>query len=151
MFHILRSNRLATLGLVMVCVFVLFATLAPWLAPQDPAHIDLPARVARPSLSHWMGTDELGRDVLSRVIYGARISMMVGTCVVAASLLLGLIFGCIAGYYGGRIDRIFNVVIMNAFLSFPGILLALAFVPLLGAGLWNLDLAPSPCGMGGYR
>jgi len=150
MFHILRSNRLATLGLVMVCVFVLFATLAPWLAPQDPAHIDLPARLARPSLSHWMGTDELGRDVLSRVIYGARISMMVGTCVVAASLLLGLIFGCIAGYYGGRIDRIFNVVIMNAFLSFPGILLAIAFVAFLGPGLWNLILALSLGGWVGY-
>ena len=150
MFYILRSNRLAALGLVMVCVFVLFATLAPWLAPQDPAHIDLPARLARPSLSHWMGTDELGRDVLSRVIYGARISMMVGTCVVAASLLLGLIFGCIAGYYGGRIDRIFNVVIMNAFLSFPGILLAIAFVAFLGPGLWNLILALSLGGWVGY-
>ncbi|PYX92288.1 MAG: peptide ABC transporter permease [Acidobacteria bacterium] len=150
MFHILRSNRLAALGLVMVCVFVLFATLAPWLAPQDPAHIDLPRRLARPSLSHWMGTDELGRDVLSRVIYGARISMLVGTCVVAASLLLGLIFGCIAGYYGGRIDRIFNVVIMNAFLSFPGILLAIAFVAFLGPGLWNLILALSLGGWVGY-
>jgi len=150
MFHILRSNRLAALGLVMVCVFVLFATLAPWLAPQDPAHIDLPARLARPSFSHWMGTDELGRDVLSRVIFGARISMMVGTCVVAASLLLGLIFGCIAGYYGGRIDRIFNVVIMNAFLSFPGILLAIAFVAFLGPGLWNLILALSLGGWVGY-
>jgi peptide/nickel transport system permease protein len=149
MFHILR-NRLAALGLVMVCVFVLFATLAPWLAPQDPAHIDLPARLARPSFSHWMGTDELGRDVLSRVIYGARISMMVGTCVVAASSLLGLIFGCIAGYYGGRIDRIFNVVIMNAFLSFPGILLAIAFVAFLGPGLWNLILALSLGGWVGY-
>ena len=150
MFHILRSNRLATLGLVMVCIFVLCATLAPWLAPQDPAHIDLPARLARPSFSHWMGTDELGRDVLSRVIFGARISMMVGTCVVAASLLLGLIFGCIAGYYGGRIDRIFNVVIMNAFLSFPGILLAIAFVAFLGPGLWNLILALSLGGWVGY-
>src|SRR5260370_39373356 len=110
MFHILRSNRLATLGLVMVCVFVLFATLAPWLAPQDPAHIDLPARLARPSLSHWMGTDELGRDVLSRVIYGARISIMVGTCAVAPSLLLGLIFRRHARYYGRRIDRRFNRV-----------------------------------------
>ncbi len=150
MFYILRSNRLAALGLVMVCVFVLCATLAPWLAPQDPAHIDLPARLARPSFSHWMGTDELGRDVLSRVIFGARISMMVGTCVVAASLLLGLIFGCIAGYYGGRIDRIFNVVIMNAFLSFPGILLAIAFVAFLGPGLWNLILALSLGGWVGY-
>jgi peptide/nickel transport system permease protein len=145
-----RRNPLAAFGVAMVCVFALCAALAPWIAPQDPAHIDLPARLAPPSLSHWMGTDELGRDILSRVIYGARISMMVGSSVVAASLLLGLIAGCIAGYYGGRIDRIFNVVIMNAFLSFPGILLAIAFVAFLGPGLWNLILALSLGGWVGY-
>jgi peptide/nickel transport system permease protein len=150
LFRIIGTNRLATLGVVMICVFALFAAFAPWLAPQDPAHIDLPARLAPPSVSHWMGTDELGRDVLSRVIYGARISMLVGSCVVAASLLVGLIFGCIAGYYGGRIDRIFNIVIMNAFLSFPGILLAIAFVAFLGAGLWNLIIALSLGGWVGY-
>jgi peptide/nickel transport system permease protein len=88
--------------------------------------------------------------VFSRIIYGARISMLVGTSVVAASLLLGLIFGCIAGYYGGRIDRIFNIVIMNAFLSFPGILLAIAFVAFLGPGLWNLIFALSLGGWVGY-
>jgi peptide/nickel transport system permease protein len=150
LLHIFGGNRLATLGVVMICLFALFAAFAPWLAPQDPAHIDLPARLAHPSASHWMGTDELGRDVFSRIIYGARISMLVGTCVVAASLLLGLIFGCIAGYYGGRIDRIFNIVIMNAFLSFPGILLAIAFVAFLGPGLWNLIFALSLGGWVGY-
>src|SRR5215470_14219972 len=83
LLHIIDTNRLAALGAVMICVFALFAAFAPWLAPQDPAHIDLPARLAHPSASHWMGTDELGRDVFSRIIYGARISMLVGTCVVA--------------------------------------------------------------------
>ena len=68
----------------MIALFVICALFAPWLAPQDPARIDLPARLMPPSAAHWFGTDELGRDILSRVIYGARISMLVGSCVVAA-------------------------------------------------------------------
>src|SRR5215471_14739871 len=108
--------------MVMVVVFVLFAVFAPWIAPMDPAAIDLAVRLQSPNSTHWFGTDELGRDVLSRIIYGARISMLVGSSVVAGSLFLGLIFGSIAGYYGGLTDRFFNVIIMNAFLSFPGIL-----------------------------
>jgi peptide/nickel transport system permease protein len=143
-------NPLAKFGVGMIAIFVLIALLAPWLAPQDPAHIDLPARLARPSAHHWFGTDELGRDVLSRVIYGARISMGVGVSVVAASLLLGLIIGSIAGYYGGRIDRFVNVVVMNAFLSFPGILLAIAFVAFIGPGILNLIVALSIGGWVGY-
>src|SRR5271156_3990557 len=111
-------NVLATAGLAMVVVFVVCALFAPWTAPSDPAHIDLPQRLMAPSAAHWFGTDELGRDILSRLIYGARISMLVGSCVVAASLAMGLIVGSIAGYYGGRIDRFINVVVMNAFLSF---------------------------------
>ena len=89
-----RHNPLATAGVVMVIVFVAFAVFAPLLAPYNPAEIHLPARLMSPSTSHWFGTDELGRDILSRIIYGARISMLVGISVVAASLALGLIFGC---------------------------------------------------------
>jgi len=96
-----RGNPLAAIGTVLVAAFVICALFAPWIAPQDPAHIDLPARLAGPSPTHWCGTDELGRDILSRLIYGSRISMLVGSCVVAASLALGLIVGSIAGYYGG--------------------------------------------------
>jgi peptide/nickel transport system permease protein len=145
-----RHNLLATSGAVMVVVFVVCALFAPWIAPQDPAHIDLPARLMEPSAAHWFGTDELGRDILSRVIYGARISMLVGGFVVAASLTLGLIFGSIAGYYGGVIDRLLNVVVMNAFMSFPGILLAIAFVAFLGPGIFNLIFALSLGGWVGY-
>src|ERR1700690_3261879 len=143
-------NLLATAGLVMVAIFLLCALFAPWIAPQDPAQIDLPARLIGPSASHWFGTDELGRDILSRVIYGARISMLVGSCVVGMSLGLGLIIGSIAGYYGGGIDRFVNVVLMNAFLSFPGILLAIAFVAFRGPGIFNLVLALSLGGWVGY-
>jgi peptide/nickel transport system permease protein len=145
-----RHNPLAAAGVVMVIIFVIFALFAPWIAPQDPAAIDLPTRLASVSQAHWLGTDELGRDILSRVIYGARISMLVGTSVVAASLALGLIIGSIAGYYGGTIDRFVNVVLMNAFLSFPGILIAIAFVAFRGPGIFNLVFALSLGGWVGY-
>ncbi|PYP89796.1 MAG: peptide ABC transporter permease [Candidatus Angelobacter sp. Gp1-AA117] len=145
-----RRNRLAAAGMVLVAIFVLFALFAPWIAPQDPAMINLPARLQPPSAAHWFGTDELGRDILARVIYGARISMLVGSSVVVGSLLLGLIFGSIAGYYGGYVDKFFNVIIMNSFLSFPGILLAIAFVAFLGPGIINLILALCIGGWVGY-
>ncbi|MGH9521937.1 MAG: ABC transporter permease [Terriglobales bacterium] len=146
----MRLNPLAAIGTVLVILFTILAIFAPWIAPQNPAYIDLPARLSPPSAAHWFGTDELGRDLLSRVIYGARISMLVGASVVTFSLFLGLIAGCIAGYYGGRVDRFVNVVVMNAFLSFPGILLAIAFVAFLGPGIFNLILALSIGGWVGY-
>jgi peptide/nickel transport system permease protein len=143
-------NPLAAIGVVLILIFLTFALFAPWIAPQDPAAINLPDRLNPPSRDHWCGTDELGRDILSRVIYGARISVLVGASVVATSLALGLIIGSIAGYYGGGIDRFFNVVVMNAFLSFPGILLAIAFVAFRGPGIFNLVLALSLGGWVGY-
>jgi peptide/nickel transport system permease protein len=145
-----RHNPLAAIGVVLILIFLIFALFAPWITPQDPAAIDLPGRLNLPSRSHWFGTDELGRDILSRIIYGARISLLVGASVVATSLILGLIIGSIAGYYGGGIDRFFNVVVMNAFLSFPGILLAIAFVAFRGPGIFNLVLALSLGGWVGY-
>ena len=145
-----RHNPLAATGVVLVVVFVIFALFAPWIAPQDPAFINLPARLDLPSHGHFFGTDELGRDIFSRIVYGARISMLVGSCVVLASLTLGLIIGSIAGYYGGGVDRFVNIVLMNAFLSFPGILLAIAFVAFRGPGIFNLVLALSLGGWVGY-
>lgn len=145
-----RHNPLAATGVVLVGIFLVCALFAPWIAPQDPAHIDLPNRLMTPSSAHWCGTDELGRDILARLIYGSRISMLVGSCVVGISLALGLIIGSIAGYYGGRVDLFVNVVLMNAFLSFPGILLAIAFVAFRGPGIFNLVLALSLGGWVGY-
>ncbi|HET9363955.1 MAG TPA: ABC transporter permease [Candidatus Angelobacter sp.] len=145
-----RRNVLTASGMVMVAIFVVIALFAPWIAPHKPSDLDLPSRLQPPSASHWFGTDELGRDILSRVIYGAQISMLVGTSVVAGSLLLGLILGSIAGYCGGYTDKFFNAVLMNAFLSFPGILLAIAFVAFLGPGVFNLILALSIGGWVGY-
>ena len=154
-----RHNLLATAGVVMVILFTLCAIFAPWLAPQDPASIDLSARLSPPSFSahpasaqpaHWFGSDELGRDIFSRIIFGARISMLVGVGVVSFSLFIGLIIGSAAGYYGGNLDRFFNVIVMNAFMSFPGILLAIAFVAFLGPGIFNVILALSIGGWVGY-
>jgi peptide/nickel transport system permease protein len=145
-----RHNPLAAAGVALIVVFVTFALFAAWIAPQDPASINLPARLGGPSHAHWFGTDELGRDIFSRIVYGSRISMLVGSCVVLTSLALGLAIGSIAGYYGGGIDRFVNVVLMNAFLSFPGILLAIAFVAFRGPGIFNLVLALSLGGWVGY-
>jgi peptide/nickel transport system permease protein len=145
-----RHNPLAAIGSLLVAIFVVLAVFAPHIAPQDPAHIDLPNRLEPPSSAHWCGTDELGRDLLSRLVYGARLSMLVGSSVVVTSLFLGLVVGSIAGYYGGRIDRFINVVLMNAFLSFPGILIAIAFVAFRGPGILNLVLALSLGGWVGY-
>src|ERR1700674_4914481 len=148
--RVARHNPLAAVGVALVSIFVFSAIFAPWIAPQDPAHIDLPNRLQTPSAQHWCGTDELGRDILSRLIWGARISLFVGSSVVACSLLLGLIIGSLAGYYGGGIDHFVNVVLMNAFLSFPGILIAIAFVAFRGPGILNLILALSIGGWVGY-
>ena len=149
-FRLARRNPLAAAGVTLVVMFVAFAILAPWIAPRSPSHIDLAGRLASASAEHWFGTDELGRDILSRLIFGARISLVVGSSVVSLSLLLGLIVGSIAGFYGGIADRIINIVVMNAFLSFPGILLAIAFVAFRGPGMFNLVLALSLGGWIGY-
>ncbi|MGA7295601.1 MAG: ABC transporter permease [Terriglobales bacterium] len=148
--RVARHNPLAAVGVVLVSIFIFAAIFAPWISPQDPAHIDLPNRLQTPSAAHWCGTDELGRDILSRLIWGARISLFVGSSVVAGALFLGLIIGSLAGYYGGGVDRFVNVVLMNAFLSFPGILIAIAFVAFRGPGIFNLILALSLGGWVGY-
>ena len=145
-----QRNPLATVGVVLVTLLILCAIFAPFLAPHDPAQIDLTNRLDPPSSRHWCGTDELGRDICSRLIYGSRISIFVGSSVVLVSLTLGLIIGSLAGYYGGVIDRFVNIFLMNAFLSFPGILLAIAFVAFRGPGILNLVLALSLGGWVGY-
>jgi len=146
----IAQQPLAALGLMLLTAFVACAVFAPWLAPQDPSQLDLSGRLLGPTRGHWFGTDELGRDILSRTIYGARISLMVSVSVVALSLATGLIAGAMAGFYGGWTDTVLNVYVANAFLALPGILLAIAFVAFLGPGLFNLILALSISGWVGY-
>lgn len=138
------------IGLALSVLLVVVALAAPWLAPVDPTTQDLPARLAGPSTARWMGTDELGRDVLSRVIYGGRVSMLVSVSVVFGAGLVGLVVGSLAGYFGGWLDRLLNTALINAFLSFPGILLAIAFAAFLGPGIGKVILALIITGWAGY-
>jgi peptide/nickel transport system permease protein len=146
----ISKQPLAAFGVMLLLVFIVCAVLAPGLAPQDPAQLDLGGRLLPPGHGHWFGTDALGRDILSRTLYGARISLIVAVSVVSLSLGIGLIAGLAAGFYGGWIDTVLNVCVTNAFLALPGILLAIAFVAFLGPGLFNLILALSISGWVGY-
>jgi peptide/nickel transport system permease protein len=146
----LRYSLLARVGLTLACLLIISALLAPWVAPADPAAQNLPARLQAPSASHWMGTDELGRDILSRVLYGARISLFVALCVVLGTSCVGLALGMIAAYRGGWLDRIVNLLFVNAFLSFPGVLLAIAFAAFFGPGISKVILALVITGWAGY-
>ena len=146
----LRSSGLGRWGLAVTLVLLLMALLAPWLAPQAPTAQSLPERLLPPSARHCMGTDELGRDVLSRTLYGARVSLLVGISVVLGAGIVGLAIGSCAGYFGGAFDQLINVVLINSFLSFPGILLAIAFAAFLGPGLDKVILALTITGWAGY-
>ena len=145
-----RRSALGCWGLSVTLLLAFAAITAPWIAPYNPAAQNLPQRLLPPSAGHWMGTDELGRDILSCVLFGARISMTVGASVVCGCGIVGLALGALAGYIGGWFDRIINVVLMNAFLSFPGILLAIAFAAFLGPGLGKVILALVITGWAGY-
>jgi peptide/nickel transport system permease protein len=143
-------NRLSIIGIVIVVVLVLAAIFAPWIATQDVGTTNLAIRYLPPSAAHWFGTDATGRDVFARVIYGARISLRVGIVVVAVSAFVGTMFGALAGYYGGWIDRLMSGYVFNVFLAFPGLLLAIALVAFLGAGINKLIFALCIIGWVGY-
>src|ERR1700694_1317840 len=146
----LRTSGLGRWGLAVTVLLVLVAVLAPWIAPRDPAAQSLPERLQRPGAHHWMGTDELGRDLLSRTLYGARVSLLVGVSVVLGAGVVGLTLGLLAGYFGGAFDRFVKIILINSFLSFPGILLAIAFAAFLGPGLDKVILALTVTGWAGY-
>lgn len=143
-------NRLTYIGLSIAAVFILTAIFAPLIATQDVTAQNLAMRYGAPSAAHWFGTDALGRDVFSRVVFGARISLEVGIIVVTVSSIIGIFVGAIAGFYGGWIDKILSGYIFNVFLAFPGLLLAIALVAFLGAGLGKLILALCVIGWVGY-
>ena len=136
-------------GIVIVSIAVLAALLGPVLTPYDPAAQDLARRLEAPSLSHPFGLDELGRDILARILSGARISLLVGLAVVSVSSALGMLVGSVAGYFGGRVDDVISRVI-DVLMAFPGILLAIALVAVLGPSLTNVVLALSVIGWVGY-
>jgi peptide/nickel transport system permease protein len=136
-------------GAVIVLLTVLAALAGPWVTPYDPSRQQLSLRLERPSMQHVFGLDELGRDIFSRVLAGARISMLVGLTVVGISSLVGIVFGAIAGYFGGWLDEVISRSI-DVLLAFPGILLAIALVAVLGPSLKNVVMALSVIGWVGY-
>ena len=136
----LRANPGAIVGLVIVLLYVAAALLASALAPYDPAEGDVLARLQAPSAQHLLGTDELGRDILSRLAYGARISLTIQAAAVVLALAIGVAWGLVAGYFGGWVDDL-SMRLIDVQLAFPSILLAIAIVAVLGGGLPNVIAA----------
>lgn len=136
----LRKNRLAMTGGVIAAVFVLAALFAPLVAPYDPARPDFADALAAPSWSHWLGTDDLGRDQLSRVVYGARASMQVGVVAVALAFAVGVPLGLLAGYYGKFTDSVVSRL-TDTMLAFPFLVLAVGLAAVLGPSLTNATIA----------
>ncbi len=136
----LRGNALGMIGLTIIAIFIGIAIFAPLLATHDPAMQDLGNRLAAPSALHWFGTDELGRDIYSRLLYGGRVTLGMVIAVVVLVAPIGLAIGCIAGYFGGIVDTIL-MRITDIFLAFPRLVLALAFVAALKPGVESAILA----------
>lgn len=136
----LMGNPLAVIGGLIILALILTAIFAPWIAPESPIGQDLANRLLPPSADHWMGTDELGRDIFSRVVYGARVTLMIVALVAIISAPLGLLIGAVSGYFGGWTDRVL-MGITDVFLSMPKLILALAFAAALGPGIENAIIA----------
>jgi peptide/nickel transport system permease protein len=145
-----RGNKLALAGFFIISSLTIVALVAPWLMPYDPAVQDLSARLLGPSWNHPLGNDELGRDILSRLVMGARVSMRVGGTVVLLSGVAGVLIGGLAGYVGGKLDIFVTVIVIDSLMAFPGILLAIALVAFLGPGLDRLIFALVIIGWVGY-
>jgi len=148
-FRQILAVKTVGVGAFIVAVAVLAALIGPIVAPFDSASQDLALRLDGPSMQHWFGLDELGRDILSRVLAGARISMLVGLVVVSVSSTVGIAIGAAAGYFGGRVDEILSRAI-DILMAFPGLLLAIAMVAVLGPSLFNVVFALSLIGWVGY-
>lgn len=140
MLRRLIRNKGALLGLAIVTAFLLTAALAPMLSPHDPDHSEFAKVLKAPSSEHVLGTDELGRDMLSRLIHGARLSMAIGVMSVGIGMVVGIPFGLISGYYGGIVDLIFQRI-TDILLAFPTILLAIMMIAIFGPGLYQVMAA----------
>lgn len=144
-----KRNKGALLGAFIVILLIVFAIFAEYIAPYDPVKQDLVNRLQTPSAAHWFGTDELGRDIFSRIVYGSRISLSVGLIAIIISLTGGVALGAVAGFYGGRLDDVIMRV-MDVLLSIPTILLNISIVAALGSGLQNVMIAIGFSSIPGY-
>ena len=134
------SSKLTWVGLALLGLITLAAIAAPLLAPYDPLEQDLVARLSPPSAEHWLGTDTYGRDVLSRLLFGARISLFVSVLAISVAMTVGAAIGIVAGFVGGIVDQI-TTALLDAMLAFPTLLLGLMIAAMLGASLQNLVIA----------
>jgi ABC-type dipeptide/oligopeptide/nickel transport system permease subunit len=134
------GRKLAVVGLVLIVFLIITAISAPWLAPYPPNDINMAQTLAKPSVEHWLGTDNLGRDVLSRIIYGARTSLIIAVGATAMSVILGETLGLIAAHFGGIVFQIIMRII-DALMAVPMLLVALIMASLLGGGVKNVILA----------
>lgn len=139
-FRLLLRNRLAAIGLAFIIMWTVIAAVAPWIAPYDPYATDTSVKLTAPTSEHWFGTDNYGRDILSRVLYGARISIWTGLIAVSISFLIGVPLGGIAAYYGGRTGTII-MRIMDVLLAFPSLVLSMAIAASMGNGLTGAMIA----------
>jgi len=132
-----RRNKMALAGGIVVIVLFIVSFLAPWIAPYDPGAIDLTEVLLAPSVDHLLGTDQLGRDVLSRMIWGARISLKVGFVATGIAIAIGTILGALAGYYGRWVDGVI-MRFVDIMLCFPSFFLILAVIAILEPSIWNI-------------
>lgn len=146
--NILR-NKLALVGLIIVLILVIVAVFAPFLAPHNPNEQSLDQVLKRPCINYPFGTDEFGRCILSRIIFGTRVSLEIGVAVATVSAITGVVLGLVAGFYGGVIDEIIMRGV-DVFLAFPGLVFALVVAGLLGPGMFNVILALALVGWMGY-
>lgn len=135
-----RRHKPAMIGLVILLGYTVLAVFAPWISPHDPVQQSLIQSLETPSREFWFGTDHLGRDVFTRIIYGTRISMLIGVAAVTFGMVIGIPLGVVSGYYGGWVDMIVQRI-ADIMFSFPSILLALALVAVLGVGVRNVIVA----------
>ncbi len=137
--RMIRANKLSLVSLIVIFLLILFSILAPWLTPYGEADMDLMHRLSPPSAEHLLGTDEAGRDVLTRLLYGSRVSLMVGIVPTLLSMVIGALLGVTAGYLGGAVDSII-MRLADIVLAFPSMLLAMVIMYTLGDGLFNVFL-----------
>jgi peptide/nickel transport system permease protein len=140
LWQALRRNKLSWVGIGLLLLIAVVALLAPWIAPHDPLQQNIAYRLDPPSAQFWLGTDSYGRDVLSRLIYGARVSLLVGFVAILIAMCIGASLGILAGYIGGMVDQLI-MGLVDVLLSFPTLLLGLMVAAMLGASLENLIIA----------
>lgn len=140
--HRLRKNKVAMLGLIVILAIILVAVLSPWISPYDYAKTSKTDRYATPSAEHWFGCDAMGRDIFSRILYGARASLLMGLSATAVATVIGVLLGALVGYYGGWVDNLV-MRLLDILQAIPGMLLSIAISAALGSGIGNTILALS--------